>query len=449
MRTFSDELSFVKTRLGSGDVAADDARIAADLDARDELASFRSKFILPPRNAKDASSGDSIYLCGNSLGPQPKRTRELVQEDLDVWARYGVEGHFHEDVTRPWVAIDETVQAKMARVLGAKEHEVVVMNTLSVNIHLMMVHFYQPKAQGRFKVIIEGRAFPSDFFAVSSQIQMHGMDPAEALVELNPREGEVTLRTEDILAAIADAGDELALVMLSGVQYLTGQAFEMERITAAGHQAGAYVGWDLAHASGNLELHMHDWDADFAVFCSYKYLNSGPGSLGGVFLHEKHAQRFDKPRLAGWWGSEKETRFAMDNVWRPMAGPQGFQLSNPPVLSMAAILAALEVHDEAGMARIRAKSVLLTGYLEFLLDNLCKDSVVIATPRDPAHRGAQLSLRFTSKPAKDIHKYIQDKGVICDLREPDTMRIAPAPLFNSFADVLEFVQLLCAANKEV
>jgi kynureninase len=328
----------------------------------------------------------------------------------------------------------------MARVVGAKPIETVVMNALTVNLHLMLISFYRPEGSRR-KILIEKGAFPSDHYAIESQVMFHGLDPADCLVELTPRVGESTLRTEDIVETIDRERDSLALVLLGGVNYYTGQAFEMREITAAGHGAGAIVGFDLAHAAGNLELHLHDWGVDFAVWCSYKYLNAGPGAVGGVFVHERHADCPDIPRLAGWWGHEKATRFLMGPEFHPIAGAEGWQLSNPPILQMAALRASLEIFDEAGMPALRTKSETLTGYLEFLLGEIDDERISVITPSDPTQRGCQLSIRVQDAD-RELFNAITSRGVVADWREPDVIRVAPVPLYNSFRDVLSFAEIL-------
>jgi kynureninase len=328
----------------------------------------------------------------------------------------------------------------MARVVGALPIETVVMNSLTVNLHLMMVSFYRPTRE-RYKIVIEKGAFPSDRYAFLSQIHFHGFHPAGALVEITPRDGESTLRTEDIIERIEKEGDSVALVLLGGVNYYTGQAFDMDAITKAGHKVGAVVGFDLAHAAGNLELHLHDWDVDFAVWCSYKYLNAGPGAVAGAFVHERHARAFELPRFAGWWGHDKETRFLMGPDFRPIPGAEGWQISNPPILQMAALRASLEIFDEAGMRELRKKSEKLTAYLEFLIDGIGDDRITIITPRDPAQRGCQLSIRVRDAD-RSLFERLVEAGISVDWREPDCIRAAPVPLYNSFSDVLRLSQLL-------
>ncbi|MCP3103735.1 kynureninase [Myxococcus sp. K15C18031901] len=403
-------------------------------DAEDPLRSFRESFLFPPT----AEGSPVVYLAGNSLGLQPRNAAQYVREELEDWARFGVEGHHHG--RHPWLHYHELVTEQAARLVGAKPVEVVVMNTLTVNLHLMMVSFYRPTRE-RFKILVEGGAFPSDQYAVASQARFHGYDPREAILELKPREGEETLRSEDILATLDQHGHEVALVLLGSVNYLTGQAFDLAGITRAAHAKGCVVGFDLAHGAGNLRLRLHDDGPDFAVWCSYKYLNGGPGSLGGVFVHERHARAKDLPRFEGWWGHDKKTRFQMGPRFDGMEGAEGWQLSNPPILQLAALRASFELFDRAGIDALRAKSERLTGYLEFLLDRLPPGFVRITTPRDPKQRGAQLSLRFQGDPQATL-KRLSDAGIICDFRQPDIIRAAPAPLYNSFTDVHRFVRTL-------
>ncbi|WNJ16151.1 kynureninase [Pontibacter sp. G13] len=408
---------------------------ARSMDQQDPLRSYRDQFHLPVQ----PSGEPYIYLCGNSLGCQPKRLRAFVEQELKDWENLGVEGHFH--AKNPWMPYHEFLTEPMAKIVGAKSEEVVVMNALTVNLHLMMVSFYRP-SQARFKIVIEGDAFPSDIYAVESQLKFHGYDPKDALIKLWPREGEHTIRTEDIEHLLAEQGQEIALVMLGGVNYYTGQAFQFQRIVEAGHAQGCKVGFDLAHAVGNLELKLHEWGADFACWCSYKYLNSGPGGVAGVFVHERHLNDPEIPRFAGWWGHDKETRFKMGPDFQPIPTAESWQLSNAPVLSMAALRASLEIFEEVGMAALREKALKLTGYLEYLLtegDDL--KGIEIITPKDPDHRGCQLSL-LTGADGKQRFDALTEAGVICDWREPNVIRLAPVPLYNSFEDVWHFAKVL-------
>lgn len=419
---------------------------AARLDAEDPLARFRSRFHMARVPPHDEASAEAVYLCGNSLGLQPLGTEPALLEELAKWKRAGVEGHFQG--RRPWATIDERVVPLMAPLLGASPEEVAIMNSLSVNLHLLLVAFYRP-TDARHKIIMEASAFCSDHHVVRSQLAVHGRAREESLVLLEPREGETALRTEDVVAAVRREGASLSLVMLPGVQFLTGQAFDMRSITAAAHEAGAYAGFDLAHAAGNIELSLHEWDVDFAAFCTYKYLNAGPGSIGGIFLHERHSRRTqeDMPRLCGWWGQRVEDRFAMSDEWRMLPGAQSFQMSNPAVVAAVCLEASLEVFAEATMPAVRQKSVLLTGYLEALLRREAAGRVTVATPADPAQRGAQLSLVIDA-PVKELNRRLLELGVICDVREPNTMRVSPAPLYNSFSDVYLFVRRLVRALAE-
>jgi kynureninase len=412
----------------------EDERFAKEMDATDPLVKFRERFHIPKK--KDGS--DMLYFCGNSLGLQPKTVRAFVEQELSDWEKLGVEGHFH--AKNPWMPYHELLTEKMARVVGAKPVEVVVMNTLTVNLHLMMVSFYRP-TQKRFKIVIEGNAFPSDQYAVKSQLKFHGFDPKDALIELYPGKGEDILRTEDIETLINKEGDSIALILLGGINYYTGQAFDMKRITELGHKKKIVVGFDLAHAAGNIQLQLHDWDVDFAVWCTYKYLNSGPGGIAGCFVHERHAKNKDLPRFAGWWGHEKKTRFLMGPDFIPIEGAEGWQLSNSPVLAMASLRASLDLFDEAGMEAITTKRNLLTGYLEFLLNGIQNNNFSIITLKDPAQRGAQLSIRIRNSNKTLFNKLIEN-GIVCDWREPDVIRVAPAPLYNSFMDVFQLIQQL-------
>ena len=412
-------------------------------DAADPLKQWRNEFHIPKINGKAA-----YYFTGNSLGLQPKRTRELVEEEMQKWQDYGVEGHFVPK-ERPWVSYHETVKHSLARLVGAKPIEVVSMNNLTVNLHLLMVSFYRPTKQ-RYKIICEAGAFPSDQYMFESQLKHHGLALEEALIELSPRAGENTLRTNDIIAAIQEHANELALVLFGGVQYYTGQLFDMQAITTAGHQAGAYVGFDLAHGIGNVPLHLHNWDVDFATWCSYKYLNSGPGNVSGIFVHERHAHNFDIPRFAGWWGHDEGERFQMKKGFKPMPGADGWQLSNVNVLATAAHLASLQIFDEVGMEALRLKSEKLTGYMEFIINELSGDKGIfeIITPKESKDRGCQLSILFHEK-GKARFDYLVENGVIGDWREPNVIRVAPVPLYNSFEDVYHFGRLMKEALEKI
>jgi kynureninase len=407
---------------------------AQKMDSADPLKTYRDKFYFP----KHTTGEEAIYLCGNSLGLQPKSARTHIEYVLDDWRDLGVKGHF--EGANPFATYHESLGEQMAKIVGGRKEEVVAMNSLTVNLHLMMVSFYRPE-QGRYKILIEKNAFPSDQYAVKSQLEFHGYDPKDGLIELEPREGEDTLRTEDILDLIKNKGQEISLIMIGGLNYYTGQAYDMERITRVGHDMGCMVGFDLAHGAGNLNLSLHDWDVDFAVWCTYKYMNSGPGGIAGCFVNERHLKRKDLARFAGWWGHDKATRFMMDDTFVPIEGAEGWQMSNETVLSMAALKASLEIFEEVGMKAIVRKSRLLTRYLEFLIDELKSDRIQIITPKQTDARGAQLSIRVIQSD-KSLFMAISDKGVIADWREPDVIRIAPAPLYNNFSDVFKFVQIL-------
>lgn len=408
---------------------------ARTLDAQDTLRGFRDQFIFPQHQGEDV-----LYLCGNSLGLQPKSVRSALLQELDQWAEHAVEGHFRGNL--PWMYYHKFLKEQSARLVGAHPHEVVVMNTLTVNLHLMMASFYQPTAQ-RYKIMMEAGAFPSDQYAMESQVRWHGFDPETTIVEIAPRPGEETLRTEDILASIEQHGDTLALVMFGGVNYYTGQFYELEKITLAGHAVGAMVGFDLAHAAGNLPLRLHDWGPDFAVWCSYKYLNSGPGGPSGAFVHERHANSPDLPRFAGWWGHDEKERFQMRKGFKPMYGADGWQLSNAQILAFAAHKASLDLFDAAGMDNLRAKSVKMTAFLEQILlqANEGKNLFKIITPADPAHRGCQLSL-LTDQRGKALFDYLSDNGIMADWREPNVIRFAPVPMYTSFEDVWRVGELI-------
>jgi kynureninase len=414
------------------------------MDARDPIAHFRERFHFP--TTQDGKT--SIYLAGHSLGLQPKSAKSYLEQELRDWAEFGVEGHFHAQ--NPWVPYHRLLARQTADLVGAEPTEVVVMNSLTVNLHLMMASFYRPTRQ-RHKILVERGAFPSDQYAVKSQIHFHGFDPATSLLELTPREGEFCLRDEDIESLIEREGPSIALILLGGVNYVTGQAFDLQQITKSGHRQGCVVGFDLAHAAGNLPLSLHDWGPDFAAWCSYKYLNGGPGCVAGCFVHARHAQAWDLPRFAGWWGHDENSRFQMGPEFHPMAGAEGWQLSNPPILALAALRASMEIFSEAGIQRLREKSISLTGYKEFLLDQLptsqSTPQFTIITPPDSSQRGAQLSLRLPRDGRKLCEK-LAASGVIGDWREPDTYRVAPVPLYNSYQDVYEFAQRLAAALME-
>ncbi len=398
----------------------------------DEGISYRDLFHIP----KCADGSDAVYLSGHSLGLQPKTVRGYVEQELKDWGLLGVEGHFH--ARHPWMPYHRLLRDQTARLVGAEPGEVVVMNSLTVNLHLMMASFYRPVG-GRFKVLMEAGAFPSDQYAVASQIRFHGFDPAQGLLELTPRAAEDCLRTEDIVAAIEQHGDSVALILMGGVNYSTGQAFDMAAITRAGHARECVVGFDLAHAAGNIPLRLHEWGADFAVWCSYKYLNGGPGAVAGCFVHARHAEAWELPRLAGWWGHDEGSRFQMGPAFRPMPGAEGWQLSNPSILSLASLRASMDIFDRAGMEWLRERSRRLTGYLEELLAQNPSESFSQITPPNPEERGAQLSIRIRSG-GRSLCEELAAEGIICDWREPDILRAAPTPLYNSFEDVRRFAE---------
>lgn len=422
-------------------MTAADRATAERLDCADTLASLRNEFHLPRR----ADGSRLVYLCGHSLGLAPQAAARFVNEELESWARRGVDGHF--DSQRPWLPYHEQFSNSLARLAGAQPDEVVAMNSLTVNLHLMLTSFYRPTAQ-RHKLLIEKRAFSSDRYAVVSQIQQHGFDPATSLLEIAPRPGESAVRTENICELLEREGTQIATVLLPGVQYLSGECLDMQAITACALRRGCRVGFDLAHAIGNVPLRLHDWNADFAVWCSYKYLNAGPGAIGGCFVHERHSRAFDLPRHAGWWGHDKASRLAMPETFAPLPGAQGWQVSNPPILAAAPLIASLQLFDRAGLPALRQKSIALTGYLESLLRQL-QDSLSILTPVDPGARGAQLSLRLhrSAAEARQVQVELAKHGYICDWREPDVIRVAPVPLYNQFTEVWEFVECLQRAMK--
>ncbi|MEM0518527.1 kynureninase [Aequorivita flava] len=403
-------------------------------DAEDSLASFRNRFHIP----KNPSGETLIYLCGNSLGLQPKITSEYIKEELTDWANLGVEGHV--EGKHPWLPYHEFLTATMSKIVGAKPSEVVVMNTLTTNLHLMMVSFYQP-TKTKYKIVVESDAFPSDKYAVESQLKFHGINPKDGLILWKPRAGEELCRFEDLEEILKNHGNEITLLMIGSTNYYTGQSFPLKKITELGHKYNCMVGFDLAHGAGNIQPNLHDSGADFAVWCTYKYLNSGPGSLGGCFVHERHANNEKLNRFAGWWGHNKKTRFNMRHEFDALPGAEGWQLSNPPILSMAAIRASLDTFEEAGFDNLRKKSDKLTGFLEFLLEEMNNSSIKIITPRNPEERGCQLSIQVKNAD-KRLHTKLTEAGVISDWREPDVIRVAPAPLYNSFEDVFRFSEKL-------
>jgi len=402
-------------------------------DEADPIKGYRDKFHFP-----SLGTPEMAYFSGHSLGLQPKTVKAAVELELEDWARYGVEGHFHS--THPWYSYHEMLTPPMATIVGAKESEVVCMNSLTTNIHLLFVSFYRPTKQ-RYKIISEARMFPSDRYLLETQVQFHGFDPDDAIIEIGPREGEWTIREDDILSAIKANADKLAMVFLGGVNYFSGQLFNMPNLTRAAHAVGAIAGFDLAHAAGNVPLNLHEWGVDFAAWCSYKYLNAGPGNVGAIFVHERHGADFELPRFGGWWGHDKTTRFQMKNGFQPMQGAEGWQLSNVPILGMSAMKASIDIFDEVGMKALREKSEKLTGYLEYTVDSLASEFpdalISVITPREPEQRGSQISINIAGRERKLFDDMIAE-GVIADFREPCIIRIAPMPLYNSFQDVFTF-----------
>ncbi|MBK8915471.1 MAG: kynureninase [Phycisphaerales bacterium] len=442
---------------------------ARALDAADPLSRYRERFCIPRSHGGAADGSPAIYFCGNSLGLMPRATRAAVLQELEDWERLGVEGHFKG--RHPWYPAHEALREPGARLVGALPHEVVFMNGLTVNLHLLMVSFYRPTSE-RFAILVEDAAFPSDTYALQTQIRFHGRDPADALIRLAPRAGEHTLRTEDILERIERSGPQLALVMLGGVNFLTGQAFDMPAIAAAAQRVGARVGFDLAHAAGNIELQLHDWNVDFAAWCTYKYLNSGPGAVAGAFVHERHVGDAGLPRFGGWWGNDPATRFRMhlERGFVPVASADAWQLSNPPVLALAPVRVSLGVFYEAGMPALAAKSRRLSGYLRFLLDAMPSGRYEVITPRETPDAGrpdsprpvcgaplsilarerpdsprpvcgAQISILVRERP-RELFSALEAAGVVCDFREPNVIRVAPVPLYNTFYEVWRFAEVL-------
>ncbi len=410
---------------------------AQQLDEQDELKSFKEKFYFPQHEGKNC-----IYLTGNSLGLQPRNVQAYVQQELNDWANMGVEGHF--TAKHPWLHYHEMFPASLSKIVGCEEHEVVVMNQLTVNLHLLLVSFYRPTTK-KFKIICEEKAFPSDQYALESQVRYHGFDPKDAIIEIKPRPGEHTLRTEDIIDAIILNKDELALVLFGGVNFYTGQLFDIKKITETAHEVGIIAGFDLAHAAGNVELKLHDWEVDFACWCSYKYLNSGPGGVAGIYIHEKHAKNKTVPRFAGWWGYTKETRFKMEKGFDAIPTAEGWQLSNAPVLSMAAHKASLDIFEEAGIDKLHSKRKKLTAFLHFVLNDINarqqKKIINVITPSNEDERGCQVSILMESK-GKEVFRELTKQGVVADWREPNVIRVAPVPLYNSFEDVWKFGSII-------
>lgn len=402
-------------------------------DQLDVLHPFRERFLFPQHNDRN-----TVYFCGNSLGLQSSAVQYLMNSELADWAKYGVEGHF--EAKSPWFSYHQQFSDSLAKIVGAQKDEVVAMNTLTVNLHLLLLSFYRPK-NGRYKILMEAGAFPSDQYAIETQVRMYGYDPNDAIIEISPREGAHIIEEEDILKAIADAGDALAVVLMGGVNYYTGQLFDMEAITKAAHKVGAFCGFDLAHAVGNVPLDLHNWEVDFACWCSYKYLNSGPGGVGGAYVHEKHGNNPETFRLAGWWGNDEKTRFKMQKGFVPANGAASWQMSNAPVFNMVAHRASLDLFDKATLPALREKSIRMTAYLEYLLLQLNNLSFTIITPDNPSRRGAQLSLLFAEK-GKEVFAALTSNGVIADWREPNVIRIAPVPLYNNFEDCYRFYEIL-------
>ena len=408
---------------------------AQQLDEQDSLKHFRNQFYIPLINGKE-----SIYFTGNSLGLQPKTTQHYVQNELEDWANFGVEGHFH--ARKPWLSYHEQFPELLSKITGALPEELVVMNQLTVNLHLLMATFYQPTKE-KYKIICEAKAFPSDQYALESQVKFHGFDPGNAIIEVAPRVNEYSIRTEDIVVSIQQHAKETALVIFGGVNYYSGEVFDMKAIASAAHAARIYCGFDLAHAAGNIDLKLHDWDVDFACWCSYKYLNSGPGGVAGAFIHQRHISNTELPRLAGWWGYDKATRFQMEKGFKPIATAEGWQVSNAPVLSMAAHKASLDIFNEAGMENLVAKGKMLSDYLYFIIDklngSLHKKVIEVITPRK--EKGCQLSMLMLKK-GEEVFEALKQNGVLADWREPNVIRVAPVPLYNSFEDVFTFGQII-------
>ena len=407
---------------------------AKQLDQEDQLSYLRKEFYVP----KDENGNEWIYFTGNSLGLQPKTTQKYIQQELDDWANFGVEGHF--EAKNPWMPYHEFLTENMAKIVGGKPIEVVVMNTLTTNLHLLMVSFYQP-TKTKYKIVIESDAFPSDRYAVQSQLKFHGFGEEDGLIEWKPREGEELLRMEDLETILEQQGDEIALLLIGGVNYYTGQYLDIQKIAELGHAKNCMVGIDLAHGAGNIQPNLHESGVDFAAWCTYKYLNSGPGSLSGLFVHEKHANNKSLPRFSGWWNHNKETRFNMRQPFDVMPGAEGWQLSNPPILSMAAIKASLDMFGKVGMNALREKSIKLTGYFEYLINQIDSDFIKIITPSNPEERGCQLSIQVQNAD-KSLHQKLIENNVITDWREPDVIRCAPVPMYNSFEDVYRMVEIL-------
>ncbi|SDG43593.1 kynureninase [Chitinophaga filiformis] len=408
-------------------------QFAEEQDQSDPLKTHREQFYFPQRNGKDA-----IYFCGNSLGLQPKKVRPAIEQELTDWQHHAVEGYWNAE--NPWLYYQQYCSKPLTNIVGASQEELTVMNTLTVNLHLLLMSFYRPTKE-RFKVLMEAGAFPSDQYAVETQVRLHGFDPETAIIEVAPRPGEYLIREEDIFEIIARESSSLAIILLGGINYYTGQLFNMQSITKAAHRVGAVAGFDLAHVVGNVPLKLHDWEVDFAVWCSYKYLNGGPGAVGGAFIHERHARDTNRQRLGGWWGNEESTRFKMEKGFKPKSRAEGWQISTAQVFNMVALKASLELFESAGMTALRDKSIKLTNYLEFLLKHIENIKFEIITPKNCKERGAQLSLLFHEK-GRVIQQKMTDAGIIVDWREPGVIRISPAPLYNSYGDVFHFYEII-------
>ena len=406
---------------------------AENMDANDPLAPFKSQFHFPKHGDNDV-----IYFCGNSLGLQPKNVAAAIETELTTWRELAIGGYFGG--TNPWLHYQEYTRATLAGMMGAKENEITVMNALTVNLHLLMLSFYKPTAT-RFKIIMEAGAFPSDQYAVETLVKHFNLDPETAIIEIKPEAGKKTIENSAIVTAIEAAGDSLAMVLFGGINYYTGQLFDIKSITEAAHQVGAVAAFDLAHVAGNVPMQLNAWNVDFAVWCSYKYLNAGPGAVGGVFVHEKHATNIDTPRLAGWWGNDEATRFKMEKGFIAKPTASGWNISTAQVFNTVNLKASLKIFEEAGIQNLRSKSIALTGYLAFLLEQLTSLSFTLITPSDPTQRGAQLCLFFDEK-GKEIYQKMKDHGIIVDYREPGVIRVAPAPLYCSFKDVYRFYEIL-------
>jgi kynureninase len=406
---------------------------AEEADLADPISAFKKEFYFPQHNGKDC-----IYFCGNSLGLQPKNLAKIMDAEMASWRELAVGGYFGG--TNPWLRFHEFLQPSLSKIVGAGTHEITVMNSLTVNLHLLMLSFYKPTID-RYKIIMEAGAFPSDQYAVETLVKHFGLDPDHAIIEIKPKEGEKLLAHSDIIQAIQDAGGELALVMMGGMNYYTGQFYKLEEITNAAHAVGAIAGFDLAHVAGNIPLQLHDWQVDFAVWCSYKYLNAGPGAVGGAYVHEKWATDTNTPRLAGWWGNDEKTRFKMEKGFIPKQDASGWNISTTPVFNMIGLKASLEIFEAAGIAKLREKSIRLTAYLEYLLQQIPHLNFEIITPTDPQQRGAQLSLYFKDQ-GRAIHDKMIENGIIVDYREPGVIRVAPAPLYCSYKDVYQFYSIL-------